>query len=200
MKTPTLSPEDILVRSQETPNPLATKFIMNQLVKAEGRATFHDPQEAESIPLARDLFLIKGVKQLYFFENTLTVSHDDFPLSQAKEDFEQKVFAVIKTRLPSHNNEFISPGEEPQQKKSVDRSHLSSDLREIEEILDRTIRPGLQADGGDIEVLELIDNELRILYQGACGGCPSSMMGTLDAIQGILRHELNNDHLRVIPV
>ena len=71
---------------------------------------------------------------------------------------------------------------------------------QIEEILDRTIRPGLQADGGDIDVVSFADNELRILYQGACGGCPSSMMGTLDAIQGILREELQNFNLVVQPV
>ena len=63
----------------------------------------------------------------------------------------------------------------------------------IEEILDRTVRPGLQADGGDIEIVEFTNDDLKILYQGACGGCPSAMMGTLDAIQGILRNELENE-------
>ncbi|MEZ4871765.1 MAG: NifU family protein [Bdellovibrionales bacterium] len=66
--------------------------------------------------------------------------------------------------------------------------------------MDRTIRPGLQADGGDLEILEFKDNEIKILYMGACGDCPSAMMGTLDAIQNILRHELGNDELRVRPV
>jgi Fe-S cluster biogenesis protein NfuA len=34
-------------------------------------------------------------------------------------------------------------------------------------------------------------NILTIRYQGACGGCPSSMMGTLQAIESILRTEFN---------
>ena len=40
-------------------------------------------------------------------------------------------------------------------------------------------------------VLELDGNILTVKYQGACGGCPSAMMGTLQAIEGILRTEFN---------
>ena len=197
MNTPTISPNDILVRAQDTPNPSAVKFIMNYAVKSEGKATFHHPDEAEKIPLARDLFLISGVKQLYFFENTITITHDSL---LDPTHFEEQVTAIIKTRLPSHDYQFRTVEESSFPKNPVDRSHLSPILQQIESILDRTIRPGLQADGGDVEVLEFENDELKILYQGACGGCPSSMMGTLDAIQGILRHELGNEKLRVYPI
>ena len=74
------------------------------------------------------------------------------------------------------------------------------EILKIEEVLDRTIRPGLQADGGDVEVIRFADNILEISYQGACGGCPSAMYGTLDAIQNILRFELKNEDLRVAPI
>lgn len=50
-----------------------------------------------------------------------------------------------------------------------------------EEILRRTnvtldkVRPYLQADGGDIEIVELTDdNILKVRLTGACGGCPFS--------------------------
>ncbi|MCB0362211.1 MAG: NifU family protein [Bdellovibrionales bacterium] len=197
MNSPTLSPEDILVRAQETPNPQAIKFIMNQAVKSEGRATFKSISECENMPLPRDLFQLAGVKQLYFFENTITITHDS---GVDASEFEAQVISIIKTRLPAHDCNFKATDELPTAKGKIDRSHLSPEVQQIEDILDRTIRPGLQADGGDVEILEFKDNELKILYQGACGGCPSSMMGTLDAIQGILRHELNNDYLVVYPV
>ena len=70
----------------------------------------------------------------------------------------------------------------------------------IEEILDRTVRPGLQADGGDLEVMSFENDEVKISYQGACGGCPSAMTGTLSAIENILQQELNNPNLTVIPL
>jgi Fe-S cluster biogenesis protein NfuA len=86
--------------------------------------------------------------------------------------------------LPSHNPEF-------ERKRVKKREGLSPELAAIEEILDRTIRPGLQADGGDVEVLNLEGNILTIKYEGACGTCPSSMAGTLQAITSFIRDEFD---------
>lgn len=188
-------PEDILIRTQATPNPYALKFVVNANIKSEGKATFANPIEAEGLPLVYNLFLIDGVKQVHLFQNTITVTHTG-ELEAA--DLAEQVGSVIRTRLSVHDPDFGAPL--PASMPAKDRSRLSPEMLAVEEILDRTIRPGLQADGGDVEVMSFENNELRILYQGACGGCPSSMMGTLDAIQGILRQELNNPDLVVTPI
>lgn len=48
------------------------------------------------------------------------------------------------------------------------------------------IRPGLQADGGDVELVEITeDNVVKVKLKGACHGCPMSQM-TLS--QGIEQH------------
>ena len=190
---PPLSPEDLLIRTLPTPNPFALKFVANAPFKTEGKATFNSPLECPELPLVRDLFTIAGVKQVHLFQNTLTVTHSG---ELDYDEVDKQAQAVIKSRFAVHTPQF---GEKPAPVKT--RAEPSDPLMaEIEEILDRTIRPGLQADGGDIEVQGLVDNELRILYQGACGGCPSAAAGTLDAIQGILRQELNNSDLTVVPV
>jgi Fe-S cluster biogenesis protein NfuA len=194
MNTAVIDSADLLIRTLPTPNPFALKFVINAPFKEEGKATFSSPAECQEMPLARDLFQIVGVKQIHFFQNTLTVTHSG---ELDNDVIDAEVQAVIRTRYPLHDPKF---GEAPAVKPP--RPALPDDpiLRQIEEILDRTIRPGLQADGGDIEVMGFENNELRILYQGACGGCPSSMMGTLDAIQGIIRNELGLDDLYVVPV
>ena len=87
-----------------------------------------------------------------------------------------------------------------EKKKEKNYSQLSETHRKIEKILDRVVRPGLQADGGDLEVVSVQDNKIEIAYQGACGGCPSSYMDTLFSIENILRHELQNDKIEVYPV
>ena len=46
---------------------------------------------------------------------------------------------------------------------------------QIESVLGR-IRPMMQADGGDIELVEVDGSIARIKMLGACGGCPMSMM------------------------
>lgn len=191
-----LSPEDILVRPQETPNPMALKFITNRPIKTQGKATLNHPDELENSALVRDLFGIQGVRQVHLFQNTVTVTHEG---ELTSEDLAEQVIAVIKSRLPIHNPDFDF-GESGAAARASERKSLGPEVDQIEDILDRTIRPGLQADGGDIEIISYENNELRILYQGACGGCPSSMMGTLDAIQNILRYELGNDDLIVYPI
>ena len=115
-----------------------------------------------------------------------------------EEEIEEQVTSIIRTRIAVHNPDFAMPEE----KKTTPQRKPSNDplITKIEEILDRTVRPGLQADGGDLEVMSFDNNEVKISYQGACGGCPSAMTGTLSAIESILQHELNNPKLTVIPL
>jgi Fe-S cluster biogenesis protein NfuA len=188
----TMKPEDILIRTLPTPNPAAIKFVINGPFKEQGKASFHSPLECEDLPLVRDLFSVDGVKQVHLFQNTLTVTQTG---ELDYHELEERVGAIIRSRYPVHNPKF---GEIPTTKERL--KSRDPGVEQIEGILDRTIRPGLQADGGDIEVMSFENNELKIVYQGACGGCPSSLMGTLDAIQGILRNELKNESLTVTPV
>jgi len=40
----------------------------------------------------------------------------------------------------------------------------------------QTIRPALQADGGDVELVDVVDGIVKVRLKGACGGCPMSQM------------------------
>src|SRR5260370_27465236 len=66
-------------------------------------------------------------------------------------------------------------------------------LLRINEILDEKVRPALMGDGGYLEIIDLQDHTLKIRYQGACGSCPSSLSGTLMAIEGMLKQEVDPD-------
>lgn len=176
---------DILVKTQPTPNPQALKFVVNCPVKMVGKATFASAEEASALRLAQDLFQVEGVVQLHMFENVITVT---FGEGINQEQLVFQVTAVLRSRLPVHDPNFQM--EKEQRKK---REKRSPEIETIEEILDRTIRPGLQADGGDLEIVDLKENVLTVAYQGACGSCPSSMYGTLDAIHSILRAEYRPD-------
>ncbi len=157
---------DVRIMVQPTPNPNAFKFILNREVKAKGKSTYNSKAECQNIVLAQALFEIDNVTQLHFFENVITVTFDDHvDLLKAENSVQQ----TIKDNILNHDPNFVTESEQ-----STSRDHLSPDLQQIEDILDRTIRPGLQGDGGDISVLSLIDNELAVRYQGACGTCPSS--------------------------
>lgn len=38
------------------------------------------------------------------------------------------------------------------------------------------VRPALQADGGDIELIDVVDGVVQVRLQGHCAGCPMSQM------------------------
>ncbi len=169
------------IEIQPTPNPNALKFILDRPVKNEGNSTYRTPMQCGENKLALELFTIRGVDQLHFFDNVITVtkfSYEDW------EVMEERIMKTLEAKMPEHNPDYHDPDPEAERRRA-----LSPELLAIEQILDKTIRPGLQADGGDIQTLSFEDHILLVKYQGACGTCPSSTTGTLEAIKGILRDE-----------
>ncbi|MEA3438456.1 MAG: NifU family protein [Thermodesulfobacteriota bacterium] len=59
----------------------------------------------------------------------------------------------------------------------------------VEEALDK-IRPMLQADGGDVELVDIEDGVVKVRLQGACAGCPMSQMTLKNGIEKILKKEI----------
>lgn len=60
----------------------------------------------------------------------------------------------------------------------------------IEQALNK-IRPALQGDGGDVELVEVgEDGVVRVRLKGACGGCPMSQMTLKMGIERILKKEV----------
>jgi Fe-S cluster biogenesis protein NfuA len=64
-------------------------------------------------------------------------------------------------------------------------------IKKINDILDQRVRPYLAGDGGGLQVLGVEGYTVKIRYQGACGSCPSSISGTLMAIEGLLKRDIN---------
>jgi len=182
----------IEIRTQRTPNPNAMKFIVSKTVKTDGKISYTEAEACRHVPLASVLLGLANVTQVHFFDNVITVTQNGASDWQA---LGAAVVDRIETEMPIHNPDFLDKLDTPK----VRVESADPEVNRIEEILDRTIRPGLQADGGDLTVLELDGNILSIKYEGACGGCPSSMMGTLQAIEGILRSEFN-PYLEVVAV
>ena len=52
------------------------------------------------------------------------------------------------------------------------------------------IRPALQADGGDVELVEVEDNIVKVRLKGACAGCPLSQMTIKQGIERYLKKEV----------
>ena len=59
----------------------------------------------------------------------------------------------------------------------------------IEKALEK-IRPSLQADGGNIELVDVIDGVVKVRLTGACGGCPMSQMTLKMGVERALKQEV----------
>ena len=59
----------------------------------------------------------------------------------------------------------------------------------VEEVL-RKIRPNLQADGGDVELVGVQDGIVTVRLKGACGGCPMATVTLKQGIERVLRDEI----------
>ena len=60
---------------------------------------------------------------------------------------------------------------------------------QVQEVLD-IIRPNLQADGGDVELVDVKDGIVSVKLQGACAGCPMSTMTLKRGIERFLKEKL----------
>jgi len=60
----------------------------------------------------------------------------------------------------------------------------------VKEALDK-VRPSLQADGGDVELIGVDDKGVvKVRLTGACGGCPMASMTLKTGIERVLKQEV----------
>ena len=179
---------------QETPNPNAVKFILREPVTNGVGRQFASNDQAESDPLAKSLFDIGSVVSVFYMDNMVTVEKED----SADWDELLPTLAVpiraAQSVVPAASNGAAAVG-------GAIAAVTSDDPRllKINEILDERVRPYLMGDGGYLEIIDLKDHTLSIRYQGACGSCPSSLTGTLMAIESMLKTEVDPE-LEVVPV
>ena len=59
----------------------------------------------------------------------------------------------------------------------------------VREVIER-IRPALQMDGGDIEIVSIQEPDLKVRLKGACHGCPSAMYTLYQGVYGELKRSI----------
>src|ERR1700750_1227097 len=178
---------------EETPNPNAVKFILREAVSNGVARQYGSAELAENDPLAKSLFDVGHVVSVFYMDRMVTVEKDD------EGDWDELLPALA---VPIRATESVAPANGAAAAVGGPIAALTSDdprLLRINEILDEKVRPALMGDGGYLEVLGLSDHTLSIRYQGACGSCPSSLTGTLMAIESMLKQEVDPE-LEVIAV
>ena len=174
---------------QETPNPNAVKFILKEAVSHGTSHSFKKRDDAAGNQLAESLFDVGNVVSVFYMDKMITVEKtDEVEWDEILPDLAVPIRAADSVSVSNGNgNAAVAVGG------AIAAAAASDDpnLREIEAILDERIRPYLAGDGGWLEVVELAGNTLKIRYEGACGSCPSSLTGTLMAIENMIKEEID---------
>lgn len=63
-------------------------------------------------------------------------------------------------------------------------------MREKVEAALTEIRPSLQADGGDVELVDVTDGTVTLKLTGACSGCPMAAMTLHEGIERVLKEQI----------
>ena len=173
---------------QETPNPNAVKFILKEPVSSGTSHSFKSADDAQNDDLAKSLFGVGDVVSVFYMDKMVTVEKTD----EAEWDEILPALAVpIRAAESVASTNGRSAAAAVGGAIAAATAHDDPKLREIDALLDERIRPYLAGDGGWLEIVGLEGSTLRIRYEGACGSCPSSLTGTLMAIENMIRDEID---------
>ncbi len=182
---------------QETPNPNAVKFILREPVSHGTSHAFDTPEKAAGDNLAASLFEIGDVVSVFYMDKMITVEKTD----EADWDEVLPLLAVPIRAAETVAAGAANGGAADAVGGAIAAAVNGDDpvIAQINALLDERIRPFLASDGGWLEIVEMAGKTLKIRYQGACGSCPSSLTGTLMAIENMIKDEID-DQITVVAV
>jgi NFU1 iron-sulfur cluster scaffold homolog, mitochondrial len=172
-----------------TPNPNARKFILKEPITNGTSRSFVNAEQATNDSLAMSLFEVGNVSSVFYMDRFITVNQD------GTADWDE---LLRKLAVPIRDTPAVTDLAAAPETSNYVRGENEL-LDQINDLLDEKIRPGLAGDGGGLEIISLEDKKLTIRYQGACGSCPSSLSGTLFAIERMLKDDVDPD-LEVISI
>jgi Fe-S cluster biogenesis protein NfuA len=181
----------MLIEIERTPNPATRKFLPGRPVMATGGRDFPNADSAEASPLAEALFATGMVDGVYFGRDFVSVSAAP---TVEWEQLEPDVLSILLDHfmldaplfrqgsaagIDISADEPIGFEEDPADSDIIDQ---------IKELLETRVRPAVAQDGGDIVYRGYKDGKLYLGMQGACAGCPSSMVTLKRGVESLIKH------------
>jgi len=171
---------------ESNPNPNSLKFVVNYMLLPEGVSfDFPDEESAANAPLAQKLFQnFDFVTRVFYMSNFITVAKTD-----------DKEWIEIQNELKYFIQDYLKEGkplllEDLMREKETEDVDSSEMDQRIKGILDEYVRPAVEQDGGAISFHSYENGIVKLLLQGSCSGCPSSMITLKAGIENLLKRLL----------
>ena len=180
----------MLIEIEKTPNPSTRKFLPGRTVMESGGRDFPNADAADASPLAEALFATGQVDGVYFGRDFVSVSAAP---TVEWEQLEPDVLSVLLDHFLL-DAPLFKPGTAAGIEVAPDATSFEDDpadadiIDQIKELLETRVRPAVAQDGGDIVYRGYRDGKLFLGMQGACAGCPSSMVTLKRGVESLIKH------------
>jgi Fe-S cluster biogenesis protein NfuA len=179
----------MLIRTEQTPNPVTRKFLPEQTVMDTGTRDFPDAEAAEASPLASALFDSGLVEGVFYGRDFISVSAAP---GVSWSDLEPLVIETLLDHFVSGAPLFVpgtAAGILVTTEAAFEENPADADIiDQIKELIETRVRPAVAQDGGDIVYKGYRDGHLYLSMHGACSGCPSSTVTLKRGIESLIRH------------
>ena len=131
--------------------------------------------------MAFELFKLDHVERVFYMSNFVTVTKS---ADVEWVEIQNNIRYLIKDYLEAGKPVLADDYEE----EVVENAEEETDIeKKIKSILEDYIRPAVEQDGGAISFHSYVDGTVKVLLQGSCSGCPSSMITLKAGIENLLK-------------
>lgn len=174
----------VSIYTEMTPNPETMKFVANKLLYPGKSIDFADETMAEPSPLAKELFAFPFIRSVFIASNFVT-------LTKTPDTQWEEVIPSIREFLKQYLEEGKPVINEDKIVVKTDDNAINADdsdvVKRIKELLENYVKPAVEMDGGAISFKGYDDGIVKLMLQGSCSGCPSSMITLKSGIEGMMK-------------
>jgi NFU1 iron-sulfur cluster scaffold homolog, mitochondrial len=166
----------VSIYTEMTPNPETMKFVANKLLYPGKSIDFPDEASATPSALAKELFAFPFIRSVFIASNFVTLTKN--PDTQWDE-----VIPNIREFL----KQYLEAGKEVINESLIVKKADTDVVKRIKELLENYVKPAVEMDGGAISFKGYDNGVVKLMMQGSCSGCPSSMITLKSGIEGMMK-------------
>ena len=173
----------VSIYTEMTPNPETMKFVANKLLYPGKSIDFPDEPSAAPSPLAKELFAFPFIRSVFIASNFVTLTKT--PDTQW-DDVIPTVREFLKQYLEAGKT-VINEDQVVVKKETTIHADDTDVVGRIKELLENYVKPAVEMDGGAISFKGYDNGTVKLMLQGSCSGCPSSMITLKAGIEGMMK-------------
>lgn len=174
----------VSIYTEMTPNPETMKFVANKLLYPGKSIDFPEEASATPSPLAKELFAFPFIRSVFIASNFVT-------LTKTPDTQWEDVIPTVREFLKQYLEEGKVVVNEELVVKKADANTVNADdsdvVKRIKELLENYVKPAVEMDGGAISYKGYDNGTVKLMMQGSCSGCPSSMITLKAGIEGMMK-------------